>query len=243
MNTLMMDALKDSGYTFSSKKDYYTSLKDVPRRVFMAVINDIVWEKVKSGVLYSSEMEQEILSKLNQIVSDNSQKKSVSSSFIKKLFILENKKENIEIRNFLLKYKDKVILNKGYGLAIAYDRFKLCYSIISIGDRGRTDNHEALAYLEEGIESGVIPFICLKVNTFTGFNIESVKYSKPNYLFSAYGYNILNNEEYEEHLKDWYAKFGRKAVSNTAVYHVCRCNSNKFRNQWYLMKAREEIRV
>lgn len=225
------------------KEGFYKNVSDIPAYAFAYLVNSIENNNKTRGVTFSSEYGENILESVNSAVREYGRSTRVRKNFLTKLPILDSEKESIDIKNFLIKHQDKVIYHNGYGLSFAYDK---CYLKLTLLQT--LPNHldkkmsvqQALAYLEKMIESGRLPYICLKVNTFMGFNVPNMKSTKNGYLFSAYGVNILKDPVCYDHLGDWYEKFGRKAVKPYSLYHVCRCNSNKYRNQWYLIKDKKE---
>ena len=239
MEGTMADALNRVGVTVEDNK-YYGSYKDIPLQMFSIPIRGILKARSREGLMFSTGLRDEVLNCVNDIVTENKGQYGVSEEFIRGLPILESEKNNIEIRNFLIKHKERVVLCNGYGVAISYDRRNLGFCFLQNNHKDlcrKVEASDMLAWLENGIKLQSIPFICLKINDSIVIRKEV---NRSNYLFTAYGCNILKDKRCEEHLHDWYAKFGKKNVRRETLYHVCMCNSHKYANQWYLVKAKEE---
>ena len=243
MGGSLCEALQSVGIYANEEKKFYNSMREIPGYMFIALLNKTVNESRRDGVRYASNFDETFVNTVNDLISSKLSKTGVSARFIRKLHILEDKKENLEVRKFLLKYRNKILLDKGFGLAISYDKCSLGFSVLQTPVDGMEEfsMERALNVLSIGINSGKIPFICLKINDFIGFSVKSMKLSKDNYLSSAYGINIIEDDVCNKHLSDWYNKFGKQAVSYWSVYHILRCNSTKHKDQWYLIKDKGEI--
>ena len=240
MRGTMADALSCAGIKIKEEDEYYKKYSDIPLQMYSIPVWGILKDRSREGLRFSTGLREEILSSVNHIVNENKGLKGVSEEFIRDLPILEDKTNNVEIRDFLIRYKERIVLCNGYGVAVSYDRRNLSFSFLQNNHGGlgpQISKKDMLSWIEKGIRVQAIPFICLKVN-YSIILREPV--TKSNYLFSAYGYNILNDSGFAEHLGDWYAKFGKKNVKRDTVYHICSCQSRKYKDQWYLIKAKEE---
>lgn len=236
LSNSIKEALGKAGY-IPSYEGFYKLFKDIPMQMFSIPICNVVYSK-RNGSLTIADVREDAQYKVNQIIREMKNKVGISEDFIKELYILESEKESIELRNLLLKYKDKVLLSNGYGCAIVYDSAELKYYVLQ--------NHHTIAkqipkskivpYLDELLGSGKIPFVCLKLNReYTGFKRPT---DKPNYVLSAYGYNILRSDKCNKKLINWYKQFGTSSINPNTLYDICYYTGGKMTG-WYLIKRKK----